>query len=104
MTPELLFKHYTQEVDCYLSKTRRRRLPPDEKLMRSVEDAIDIPEQGADDFRRMFMAYVGQLYLKNKPITWDCHPTLKKAIKKLCGVNEERRRMVADFYLRPINP
>src|SRR5690606_16636305 len=34
---------------------------PDERLMRSIEEKIDIPESRKDDFRREIMNYIGAL-------------------------------------------
>jgi predicted Ser/Thr protein kinase len=101
---EKLFKKYTQEVDCYLSKTRRRRSPPDERLMRLVETQLDIPEQGCDDFRRSIMAFIGHLYMKGKPVTWDCHPQLKRAIINVALGDRKWKRAVAMLYLTPNKP
>ena len=37
---------------------------PDERLMRSVEEKIDIPESRKDDFRREIMNYIGALAIE----------------------------------------
>jgi serine protein kinase len=39
---------------------------PDERLMRSIEEKIDIPESRKDDFRREIMNYIGALALEGK--------------------------------------
>ena len=39
---------------------------PDERLMRSVEEKIDIPEGRKDDFRREIMNYIGALPIDGK--------------------------------------
>lgn len=54
---------------------------PDEKLMRSIEEKIEIPEVGADDFRRMISAFIGKLAHKNQQFSWQSNPQLKKALQ-----------------------
>ena len=39
---------------------------PDERLMRSIEEKIDIPESRKDDIRREIMNYIGSLALNGK--------------------------------------
>ena len=39
---------------------------PDERLMRSIEEKIDIPESRKDDFRREIMNYIGALAIEGK--------------------------------------
>jgi len=73
---------------------------PSELLMRRIEEEIDIPEQGADDFRRLiasYIAYLGTevtwpdgydgeplLVAHEEKIDWDCHSELKKGIELYC--------------------
>ena len=49
--------------------------------MRAVESKIDIPEQGADDFRRQIAAFIGDLAIKHKTFRWDSNSKLKKALE-----------------------
>lgn len=53
----------------------------DERLMRSIEEKIDIPEQGADDYRRSLAAFIGTMATKGKQFRWDSNPELKKALE-----------------------
>lgn len=55
---------------------------PDERLMRSIEEKIEIPEQNADDFRREIAAFMGNLSHENKTFKWDSNPNLKKALER----------------------
>ena len=41
---------------------------PDERLMRSIEEKIDIPESRKDDFRREIMNYIGALALEGQAV------------------------------------
>jgi len=49
--------------------------------MRSIEEKIDIPEVGADDFRRMLAGFIGHLAHGGKQFKWDSNPQLKKALE-----------------------
>lgn len=54
---------------------------PDERLMRSIEEKIDIPEQGANDFRRSLAAFIGTLHARKKEFRWDSNTELKRALE-----------------------
>jgi serine protein kinase len=54
---------------------------PDERLMREIEEKLEIPEQGADDFRRQIMIFIAGLSQKGKTFTWDSNPQLKRALE-----------------------
>lgn len=64
-------------TDPYTGQDRE----PDERLMRSIEEKIDIPDVGADDFRRMLAAFIGRLHHEGKEFRWDSNPRLKKALE-----------------------
>jgi serine protein kinase len=54
---------------------------PDERLMRSIEEKIDIPESRKDDFRREVMNYIGALMLDGKPFDYRSNERLHKALE-----------------------
>ena len=54
---------------------------PDERLMRSVEKKIEIPESRKDDFRREIMNYIGALAIDGKKFHWDSNERLRKALE-----------------------
>ena len=54
---------------------------PDEQLMRSIEEKIDVPEVGSDDFRRSLAAFIGNLAHESKTFKWDSNPQLQKALQ-----------------------
>jgi serine protein kinase len=54
---------------------------PDERLMRSIEEKIDIPESRKDDFRREIMNYIAALALDNRSFRWDSNERLRKALE-----------------------
>jgi serine protein kinase len=54
---------------------------PDERLMRSVEEKIDIPEGRKDDFRREIMNYIGALAIDGKKFDYKTNERLQKALE-----------------------
>ncbi len=54
---------------------------PDERLMRSIEEKIDIPESRKDDFRREIMNYIGALALDGKSFDYRSNERLQKALE-----------------------
>jgi serine protein kinase len=54
---------------------------PDERLMRSIEEKIDVPDIGCGEFRRSLAAFIGNLAVENKVFRWDSNPELKKALE-----------------------
>ena len=53
----------------------------DERLMRSIEERIDIPETRKDDFRREIMNYIGALSLDGKKFDFRTNERLQKALE-----------------------
>jgi serine protein kinase len=53
----------------------------DERLMRSVEEKIDIPDSRKDDFRREIMNYIGALSLDGKQFNYKTNERLHKALE-----------------------
>ncbi|MCA9635714.1 MAG: serine protein kinase [Myxococcales bacterium] len=54
---------------------------PDERLMRSIETKIDIPESRKDDFRREIMNYIGALAIEGKLFDYRANERLYKALE-----------------------
>jgi len=54
---------------------------PDERLMRSIETKIDIPESRKDDFRREIMNYIGALAIEGKQFNFRTNERLYKALE-----------------------
>jgi serine protein kinase len=84
---ERLCANYIDNVMAYINGTKIKNpfteqdQEPDERLMRSIEEKIDIPEVGADDFRRMLAGFIGHLAHNEKKFKWDSNPQLKKALE-----------------------
>ena len=82
-----LCSNYIDNVMAYIKKAKvinpytGQEQEPDERLMRAIEEKIDIPEVGADDFRRSLAAFIGNLAHEKKTFKWDSNPQLKKALE-----------------------
>ena len=73
-------KGYTQR-EKVKNKYTGRPEEPDERLMRSIEEKIDIPESRKDDFRREIMNYIGALALDGKRFDYRTNERLQKALE-----------------------
>ena len=54
---------------------------PDERLMRSIEEKIEVPESRKDDFRREIMNYIGALAIEGKQFDYKTNERLHKALE-----------------------
>jgi serine protein kinase len=54
---------------------------PDERLMRSIEEKIEIPENRKDDFRREIMNFIGALAVDGKRFEWNTNDRLRRALE-----------------------
>ncbi len=82
-----LCANYIDSVKAYTLKEKVKNKftgqddEPDERLMRSVEERIDIPETRKDDFRREIMNYIGALSLDGKKFDYRTNERLQKALE-----------------------
>jgi serine protein kinase len=82
-----LCTNYIDNVMAFINKSKIKDLitgqdrKPDERLMRQIEEKIQIPDTGCEDFRRQIAAFIGDLAHKNKTFRWDSNPKLKKALE-----------------------
>ena len=82
-----LFSNYIDNVKAYVQKEKVKNKytgedeEPNEKLMRSIEEKIDIPESRKEDFRREVMNYIGAMALDNKKFEWNSNDRLAKALE-----------------------
>jgi serine protein kinase len=82
-----LFSNYIDNVRAHIRKEKVKNKytgqdePPNEKLMRSIEEKIDIPESRKDDFRREIMNYIGALALDGKTFDYKSDARLQKALE-----------------------
>jgi serine protein kinase len=79
--------NYIDNVKAYTLREKVRNKftgandEPDERLMRSVEEKIDIPEGRKDDFRREIMNYIGALAIDGKKFDYKTNERLQKALE-----------------------
>jgi len=82
-----LCTNYLENVKAYTQRTKVKNKytgqdePPDERLMRAIEEKIDIPETRKDDFRREVMNYIGALALNGKTFSYNTNERLQKAFE-----------------------
>lgn len=82
-----LCANYIDNVKAYTQKEKLRNKytgasdEPDERLMRSIEEKIDIPESRKDDFRREIMNYIGALAIDGKSFNFKTNERLYKALE-----------------------
>ena len=82
-----LCSNYMENVRAYtqkekvLNKYTGKYDEPDERLMRSIEDKIEIPDSRKDDFRQEIMNYIGALALDNKKFEYNTNARLYKALE-----------------------
>ncbi|GIX03441.1 MAG: serine protein kinase [Planctomycetaceae bacterium] len=82
-----LCANYIDHVKAYTQREKVRNKftgqdeQPDERLMRSIEERIDIPETRKDDFRREIMNYIGALALDGKKFDYKTNERLHKALE-----------------------
>ncbi len=82
-----LCSNYIDNVKAYTQREKVRNKftgnyeDPDERLMRSIEEKIDIPEGRKDDFRREIMNYIGALAIDGKRFDYRTNERLQKALE-----------------------
>lgn len=79
--------NYIDNVKAYTQREKVRNQytgsdeEPDERLMRSIEEKIEIPESRKDDFRREIMNYIGALAVDGKKFDYKTNERLHKALE-----------------------
>ena len=82
-----LCSNYIDNVKAYTQKEKVRNKytgqyeEPDERLMRSIEEKVGIPENRKDDFRREIMNFIGALALEGKTFDYTTNERLRKALE-----------------------
>jgi serine protein kinase len=90
-----LLDNYLDNVEAYLDQTKLsdpitgEEVPPDEKLMRSIEEKVQVPEHGKDSFRNEIFRKVAMAHRHGEAFDYTSHDKLKAAIEK--QLFEERR-------------
>ena len=79
--------NYIDNIKAYTQKEKVRNPftgqyeEPDERLMRSIETKIDIPESRKEDFRREIMNYIGALAVEGRQFNYKTNERLHKALE-----------------------
>ncbi|GMV81346.1 MAG: hypothetical protein AMXMBFR7_25300 [Planctomycetota bacterium] len=82
-----LCQNYIDSVKAYTQKEKVRNKytgqaeEPDERLMRSIEEKIEIPESRKDDFRRELMNYIGALAIEGRQFDYRMNDRLRRALE-----------------------
>src|SRR5512139_2711594 len=82
-----LCANYIDNVKAFTQKERVKNKytgqdeEPDERLMRSIEEKIDIPDSRKEDFRREIMNYIGALAIDGKTFDYRTNERLHKALE-----------------------
>ncbi|MEE9146167.1 MAG: protein prkA [Candidatus Tectomicrobia bacterium] len=90
-----LLDNYLDNVEASLDQAKLtdpitgEELAPDEKLMRSIEEKVQVPEYGKDSFRNEIFRKVAMAHRRGEKFDYTTHEKLKEAIEK--QLFEERR-------------
>jgi serine protein kinase len=82
-----LCSNYIDNIKAYTQKEKVKNAftgaydEPDERMMRSIEEKIDIPESRKDDFRREILNYLGALAVDGKKFDFTMNERLHKALE-----------------------
>jgi serine protein kinase len=82
-----LCSNYIDNVKAYTQREKVRNRytgqdeEPDERLMRAIEEKIEIPESRKEDFRREIMNYIGALALDGKVFNYKTNARLQRALE-----------------------
>ena len=82
-----LCSNYIDNVKAYVQREKVRNKytgqyeEADERLMRSIEEKIEIPDSRKDDFRREIMNYIGALAIEGKQFDFRTNERLYKALE-----------------------
>jgi serine protein kinase len=82
-----LCANYIDNVKAYTQREKVKNKftgqyeEPDHRLMRSIEEKIDIPESRKDDFRREIMNHIGALAIDGRTFDYKTNTRLYKALE-----------------------
>lgn len=82
-----LCANYIDNVKAYTQKEKVKNPftgadeEPNERLMRSIESKIDIPESRKEDFRREIMNYIGAIAIEGRKFDYKTNERLHKALE-----------------------
>jgi serine protein kinase len=83
-----LFDNYLDNVEAYCNKAKLKDpitdldVEPDEKLMRSIEEQVNVSESGKAEFRNEILIRISSLARRGAKLDYAAHERLKEAIEK----------------------
>ena len=83
-----LLDNYLDNVEAYLDQTKMidpitgEEMPPNEKLMRAIEEKVQVPEHGKDGFRNEIFRKVAIANRKGETFDYTTHDKLRTAIEQ----------------------
>jgi serine protein kinase len=92
---ETLLDNYLDNVEAYLDDAKLtdpitgEEMPPNEKLMRSIEDKVKVSESGKDAFRNEIFRKVAMAERRGERFDYRTHDKLREAIER--QLFDERR-------------
>ncbi|TSC61494.1 MAG: serine protein kinase [Parcubacteria group bacterium Gr01-1014_48] len=90
-----LLDNYLDNVEAHLDQKKLldpitgEEVPANEKLMRSIEEKVQVPEHGKESFRNEIFRKVAMAHRRKEKFDYTTHEKLKQAIEK--QLFEERR-------------
>ncbi|ADU50500.1 putative serine protein kinase, PrkA [Thermaerobacter marianensis DSM 12885] len=87
-TARNLFNNYLDHIEAYCHKTKLRdpiteeERDPDEKLMRSIEEQIGVPESAKKAFREEILLRLSALARRGQKFDYTSHDRLREALEK----------------------
>lgn len=90
-----LLSNYLDNIEAYLDDVKvtdpitGEEHPPDERLMRSIEEKVGVSESGKDSFRNEILRRVAIAQRRDEPFDYTSHTKLREAMEK--QLFEERR-------------
>jgi len=84
---ERLCANYVDHVKAYTQKEKIKNRftgqyeEPDERLMRSIEEKMEIPTARKDDFRKELLNYIGALAIDGKKFDYRSNDRLRRALE-----------------------
>ncbi len=82
-----LAANYIDNIKAYTLKEKVKNRytgqdeEPDERMMRSIEEKIEINENRKDDFRREIMNFIGARAVEGKKFDWQSNDRLRRALE-----------------------
>jgi len=107
---ERLAKNYLDNVDAYTANEKiqdpftNQEIPPNEELMRSIEEKIEIPDSRKDDFRREIMNYMGRTANRGEVFDFRSNARLYKALQLKLFEDQKDSIKLSSLVSKTVDP